>query len=518
MTSQSFGSNGNGKAAAKSAEVLPHPAVDSNSFLRLSLNSAFTFRPAIGQHDLAVTLQDKQLARLKTQTASSSVDLDGVDLQAIQTTVHRQSQGLPELMEVTADDLDQLQRILRDLANRRPTKLVRHLQEFAAAAVEQSITPLRAALDEQFDQAPFQCLHVIEQVDQALRDLHYPVTDFTSQKRFAHGLRAIALIEKAEWLSAKLRASFISSLRKRCFHEFQKAIAALVNEMVAESLRHAVSEFLPFLDELRTNQSVFCRNLEAVRKLLEQERTASRQRNVKSRSSVILEMESPSESQLLAGIRDRHRCADTSALVQLFSEKLHLVLNETARQRYPLIRTPATMTELVVKLPPRETAAGVTEVVADLVGDLHTVYTAVRTFGVQRAARELYDRAAPLCSLSSRDHTQLNVEPHRDLIVRLPRPRGPEDGEIAERTREEFRDLQPACQILEDPLDTEITVVRTLVGFPIGIEATNAALLFDYAESARQGHRPHLVGLLPDSPRGEHLPQLLALAQRCLKP
>jgi hypothetical protein len=118
-----------------------------------------------------------------------------------------------------------------------------------------------------------------------------------------------------------------------------------------------------------------------------------------------------------------------------------------------------------------------------------------------------------LCGLTSRDHIRLNVEPHRDVLVRLPRPRGAEDGEIAEQLREGFRELDPICQFLEDPLESEISVVRTLVGFPIGIEATNAALLQDYAASAAQGHRPHLFGLLPDSPDGRHLPQLLALAQ-----
>ena len=110
---------------------------------------------------------------------------------------------------------------------------------------------------------------------------------------------------------------------------------------------------------------------------------------------------------------------------------------------------------------------------------------------------ELYDRAGPLCHLDSRDHVRLNVETHRDLIVRLPHPRGADDAEIAEQLRAAFREFQPACQFLEDPSDIEITVVRTLVGFPIGIEATNFTLLIDYADSAAQGHHPHLFGLVP---------------------
>jgi hypothetical protein len=157
-------------------------------------------------------------------------------------------------------------------------------------------------------------------------------------------------------------------------------------------------------------------------------------------------------------------------------------------------------------------AAGVASVITGMLGDLHTVFTAVRAFGVALAAQELFDRAAPLCGLSSRDHIRLNVEPHRDLLVRMPQPRGAEDGEIAEQLCAAFRELDPVCRFIEDPSESEISAVRTLVGFPIGIEETNATLLHDYAESAKQGHRPHLYGLLPESPDGRHLPQLLVLA------
>jgi hypothetical protein len=203
--------------------------------------------------------------------------------------------------------------------------------------------------------------------------------------------------------------------------------------------------------------------------------------------------------------------------MNLFADKLQLALDEIARTNHPLIHTPATMTELLTKLPPRTVSTCVGEVTSAFLGDLHNVYTAVKSFGIDRTAHELFERARPLCSLSSRDHIRLNIETHSDLIVRLPQPLGADDADVADRLREAFRDLQPACQFIEDPLESEVSAVRTLVGFPIGIEAANAALLYDYAESARQGHRPHLFGLLPDSPDGRHLPQLLSLAQQPLQ-
>ena len=517
MPATTFATNGNGKTATLPPEVLPYLQVDSNSYRRVSVNCAWTYRRTTGHFDLALTLWDELLNALKTQAAARSVDLDSVNLDAIRTIVEQRLQGLAELTDIPTDDLERQHRVLREISSRKPTKLVRQLQEVVTLAVAEALGPVRRALHDYFDQAPLTCLAGIQSVAEALRDFTYPTPDFRHQKRFASGLRAIDFIGRTAWLPLKLRDTLTTTLRKRCVAEFQEAIAILETDYVTGSLRQAIAEFLPYLDELRSNQAAFRRNASTVKQLLDEQRTHARQRIAQSRSSVLLEIESPDEIQLLAGIRDHHRCTDTPALVQLFWEKLHLTLNEAARQRHPFIRTPASFTELLVKLSPRTTVAGVVEVVAELVGDLHTVYTAVRAFGVERATRELFDRAAPLCSLSSRDNIRLNVEPHRDLIVRLPRPRGPDDGDIAERLRHAFRSLQPACQFLEDRLDSEITVVRSLVGFPIGIEATNAALLFDYAESARQGHRPHLVGFLADAPRGQHLSQLLALAQHSIK-
>jgi hypothetical protein len=512
----------NGSAAKPSAtasrKVLPFLDVNENSFRRLSLNSSWTYRRSIGQYDLALTLFNELIADWQRRTQADPLDLDTLNAQAIFNTVKQRLESISELIDDPIETLDHRQQLLRDLSARKPTKLVRQVREIVAVVVADAIAPLRTALTDNFHQAPFGCLDAINLMHQAIHDWNYPVPDFTPLKRFTNGLRALAMIERMTVLSPKLRATLAAKLRKRCAAEFHAAVGAVVLDIVLLQLRTGLTEFLPQLDEVRANQAAFRRNVAGVRQLLDEDRTAARKRSVQSRSSVLLEMETPDEAQLLVGIRDRHRCADRPALLQLFAEKLHLVLNETARQRHPFIHTPAMHTELLTRLPQRAVASGVTEVVANLLGDLHTVFTAVKSFGVRRAARELFERAAPLCSLSSRDHVNLNVEIHRDLIVRLPEARGPDDGEIAEQLRVAFRELQPTCHFIEDRSETEVSAVRSIVGYPIGIDASNAALLYDYAESAGQGHRPHLFGFLPDSPDGKPLPQLIALAQHARQP
>lgn len=506
-------SNGHPTAADKSRPILHAPDVDRHSLGRVSVNSSWTHRRTTGQHDVAYTLFMDILGEYERRQAKESFDLDGFHLTVLLPSMQQRLEGVPELADIPADDFPRRQQILRELAARKGTKAVRRIREIAAESVQDAVAPLLSALDRSFRATPLRVAEIVDSLEQTLRDLHFPPTDFGPQKKFANAIRALEMLERVSTLAPKVRELLVASIRKRSDAEFRSALDAHAQDFLQEALRDNLSAIYPHLDELRASHATFRRNMAAVDKILEQQRTAARQRSVASKSSVLLELETPDEAQLLSGIRDRHRCGDRAALAALFSDRLEAALNETARTHHPFIRVPAVLTDLLTQMPPRDIAHVVGDVVGGMIGDAHTVYTAIRACGVPHVARELYERAAPLCSLSSRDHVLLNVETHCDLIVRLPQPRGAEDADIAERVREEFRDLNETCQFLEDPRDSEITIVRTLVGFPIGIEGSNAALLIDYLDSAAQGHHPHLFGLLPDSPHGEHVPQVLALAR-----
>jgi hypothetical protein len=493
-------------------EFLPFPDAERCSYRRLSVNAAWTVRRATGQHDVARTLLDDLLTELQQRRAPTMPDLDAVDARLILPNVEQRLQGIPERSDIAVGEMRDRLGFLRDLASRRPTKIVRLTREIVATAVSDAIAPLRAALVAQLHEAPFTCIEVIAAVQHALRDLSFPVPDFSSQKRLMAGVRALETIERATTISPKVRDVLLTALRKRCETEFQSALSAIELDYLCESLRQAIAELHPLLDELRSAQGTFRRNVEAIRQQLEEQRIAARQRGTYGRSGVLLELESPEHDQLLAGVRDRHHCEDRAALTALFTDRLQQRWNDTAQRRYPFIQTPATLVDLLTKMPARAAAHGVLDIVAEMIGDIHTVYTAVQTLGVRHVAQELFERSDPLTHLTSRDHVALNVETHRDVLVRLPLPRGADDAQIAEELREGFRELHQTVQFVDDAVDAEITVVRTLVGFPIAIEGGNEGLLIDYAAAARQGHRPHLFGILPNAPDGQAIPELLALA------
>jgi hypothetical protein len=509
--------NGTAPDTNHTSDVLAFGEVDHNSYRRTSINATWTCQRTSGKSDVAIRLTEDLIDDLQQRRSKEAIDFDALDVRAIRGLVQQRLEGISELTEPVDQDLGRAQQLLRDLAAQKPTKVARQVQEIATAAAANAIAPIRSALRANACDAPYAFAERLDDLERLLRDLPLPAPDFSSHRRFNNAVRGLDGISAIYSFSPKLRETILLSLRKRCHVEFETALGAVVEEYVTTALRQAIVEILPYLDELRTNQVTFHRHIDSIREQLMGEQIQARKRAIQSLSSIVVELETPDQDQILAGMRDRHRCQDRKELAQRYTADLTAFLNEVARARHPHISVPATLAELVTQLPPRETAVAIGEVVARLIGDVHTVYTAIRGAGVERIARELFDRSSPLCQLDSRDHIRLNVETHRDLIVRLPLPRGADDAAIAEQLREAFRELQPACQFLDDPIATEITVVRTLVGFPIGIEATNVFMVIEYGESAAQGHFPHLFGLLPEAPEGTHIPRLLALARHHLK-
>ena len=95
-------------------------------------------------------------------------------------------------------------------------------------------------------------------------------------------------------------------------------------------------------------------------------------------------------------------------------------------------------------------------------------------------------------------------------MVRMPKPANPRETQIKDLLeallrKEGFHDF------LGNGQSRSISALRIYAGWPIGIEGGNPVLLEAYEKSARTGHLPHLVGILPDTKAGEHTASLLKL-------
>jgi len=94
------------------------------------------------------------------------------------------------------------------------------------------------------------------------------------------------------------------------------------------------------------------------------------------------------------------------------------------------------------------------------------------------------------------------------MVARLPQPLGADDQQTYETVRDTFAAF-PNCECVDAPPgDREITVVRTILGWPIAIDSNHETLLKYYATAEDVRHLPHLFGVVPGSETGRPIERL----------
>lgn len=124
----------------------------------------------------------------------------------------------------------------------------------------------------------------------------------------------------------------------------------------------------------------------------------------------------------------------------------------------------------------------------------HSVFAAIDRHGVDRTAQDLFDLAEPTVDLAGRAQSQLGVGTQHVMVVELPRPRTPRDGEVRDRFKGWFQKCRGSVEFVDLPEgETTVRVARTLAAWPIGIESGNEALLDSYGSASREGHSALLL-------------------------
>lgn len=144
----------------------------------------------------------------------------------------------------------------------------------------------------------------------------------------------------------------------------------------------------------------------------------------------------------------------------------------------------------------------------ELASEVQTVYGRVQQQGTVSALQTLIDRSRLTSDPGPRAATRFKLNVYRILIVSLPTA-----------TRSPDRAVRTAIgQMLESKGVTltehsadfdEIVVHRIGGGWPWQILPSNHHFHDQYLAAAAAAHRPHLVAVLPESPRGEISPTYL---------
>lgn len=486
-----------------------------------STNVASTCLSTAGIDASAARLLDEILNRFSTRNAPSVAEADDLEPARLTGATLARLTALPEFELTNADCQRQHQIFLaiRTVRAQKASPVTRQTVEAANGVVHEKFRALQDALEGAVGAAPVHAPEIVEQTRAALRALELPEPDAEPLGRLAHVHSALVEL-------ASRRASFPphswdrihSTLSERGNAECQQAIRSLSQELTVTALRRRIEQFQAYLDELMSREVSFLQNVQAVRKEAEAYQRDSSQKNRVSQTSVHVQLPGPSEEEVVQGLMTTLNCSDRQSLVhallKLFLERLKLF----ARAHCSWLPDKAPPGILLTRVPAADIVRVFLDVIATSIGPGHTFYEIVEKYGVDRLAQALVNRAKPTCDLRSYDDPRFNLSTTDVTVARLPQAGGPRDQPIRDRLVDALyaAAADHGCQIVDAaPSErTAAVIMRTKLGFPVGVLGCNEPLLMAYARSFASGHLPHLLGFHAGSTRGGQDPAYVELVER----
>ncbi|GEM_PF-6169966 len=487
---------------------LPMFGIHQQHLHRGGIGAAYLRICSTGLLDAAVTLfrvcADAWRARPQDQAYLN--DLEKLFPATLAQTVQARLRGITDLSDPGLDPDEQRKRLATIHAIRAKTmgRAGRDAVQNAERTVAESVAQLQQSLGQAFATGPEKVRRVADQVRRGLQELAFPPADPEPLAKLQHCLKSYDQINARRSALAGGTFEFVSTqLRNQAHRMYERTIGFLAAELAEDALRQALPKLAAHLDELGGRSTDFAGRMTAALTALERRQKKTAQDQQVSRASVVMPLDGPDEKQILAGMIERHGCADLNQLSVRILEALEAHVRRLAPTVCPhLDANTACLADLVRAMEPDGLAASFLHVVEESLGTGHTIYEVIARRGLDEVADFLSRRASPTCHLGNRDIEAFNISPLQLTIVRLPPAVGTRDPHIRESLCAALAKYAPCTFADGAPSERSVTVVRVHVGWPIGIAEDNRPLLERYLRSGRSGHLPHLIGVVPDAPLG----------------
>lgn len=441
--------------------------------------------------------------------------LDPFRPETLAAKVQNQLSAIPALSDpgLNSDEQDACLKVFLELRGCVGGDLGRDIAAHARAVVQQEAELISRGLQAAYGSAPATVHDAVENLKVALNQMRTPDVNDKSlvrwnalkkaQDKFRH--RRATLPPSTVKTVQDVIASEIRSLHDQCLRAL--ALTHTLPAWVEEKTKLA-----RFLDELMKRIADLLANVGGVKKSLEMQRITAGQEQYVSRASVVKALPGPTEDQVVAGILVRTRASDEMALARLLLDRFEGQLRDVCRRLCAWIGPDEPLPELLRQISPDLQAEAFSSLVLEAMGPGQSLYEILDREGVQECVEFLFRRSEPTVDLAGRDMPQLGICLEQLCIVTLPSPLGPKDAKLRDDVRAAFEKIEPACTFEDAPsTDQSVTCVRIVLGWPIGLEAQNGSLLNHYQEAQKHGHRPHVFGLLPESPRGQAIDEYQVL-------
>jgi hypothetical protein len=390
----------------------------------------------------------------------------------------------------------------------------REILDRATAMVDERVEELRQALKRSFDDHPAGTAGAVAQVRAAQAEFKPARPNPKLLDRVNELLQKLAEIPSHEGdLTKEAYDRVHIGLIQEAASYAKQATEDVLAVLAWEEFQRRLPSIRANLAETESQSLRYTRRLDEVRRYLAEVQQSVRDEVAKLTSSIALVIAGPSQDEVLTGIKTALQADDMGMVASALSKEFEGRLRDLARARYPHIDVAhSSVATLIVEGVGEDLAQLLADLVEESLGHGHSLFQLIERYGVAAAARFLWLRAESTCFFSGRDHDRLGTPSTEIGIVRLPKATSPMDETIRERLAAAFRSLSQNCQVTGGGPALGINVVRIKAGFPIGTEQSVHSLLPRYALAGREGHRPHLLDLVPDAPLGEASPAYLDLA------
>ncbi|MBI2808707.1 MAG: hypothetical protein HYX68_27275 [Planctomycetes bacterium] len=483
--------------------------IDKQKLRRGGINAAYCQVANAAVLDAACRLLPKVITQFLDRAIEQGTlpGLDSVNPKLLCEKFHAQLSAIPALSDPGLVQEDQDNRLGTFLGLRAgvTTDLAREIVAKAGAVVGDPMNRLREAMQAAYAAAPGAVRDIASSLRTDLDRLRLPEPNWKSLIRWQE-LKCVA--DKIRQRRGILPSSTIRTLQEALTGEtrrlYDQVLRALATEKIVAAWLTAKAELSEFLDTIAKRAAEVTHALANIKTSLDHIRNAVAADQRTSRASVVKHVPGPTEDQVIAGMLGQVHVTDEAALARALLDQFESRLREICPQVCAWIKKDECLPELLRGIPPETHAAEFRTIVEQAQGAGQSFYELLEKDGIDECVDFLFRRSEPTIHLSGRDMARFGVSPTRLTIITLPQPVGPKDYQIRDKVRAAFEKIEPNCAFSDAPVsDRTITVVRLVVGWPIGIEGQNHNLLENYRRCHDFGHRPHLFYIVPESTDGK---------------
>ncbi len=494
--------------------LLAFADVNRQSHFRASSGVSTTYLDSASIYTISAELASSIVAEQRNAEPPETIDAAHVRLELLVGCIEERVWDLELLGQDFSKNIELQKQALRDI-RRSGTSIHRQIDEQIDTESDRVFRQIEKALCLVVE-APYKAKQQLEKIISDLRQLESP--EPTTSSTVAHRRLCNALPVLRQLAKKENRRRLEPALEEEIHSAFRATVSETVRERVIPVWKGRIRKLSESCEEMASRASIVRNKLDSIfetlGKLLEQ--TTCHSTSLADSIQLVITPFAP--DSIRRALSASLRCQDNDELTTAIRDRWHDRLLGMAEKMTLGIDATASITELIVALPSEVSCSELTGLVEDSISDSVTIYKQLNYEGLPYVVTELLRRAKPMVRLGAYESCEeLNVLPTYSTRVTLPAPKNASDALIVAELKETFTQQDPQVEFVESDSDRELSIIRMILNYPIGLGEDNLDLLIAYKRAADRGHLPHFIDIADGSKDGRAIECFLNLAEELME-